>query len=191
METSPAQRPGDGRQGDHSPAEDLFPALYADLHRLARRELARHQGARLGATSLLHETYLDMAGRESVAFPDRARFLAYAARVMRGLIIDDARRRQSRKRGGQFEITSLPTDVPDRRPDADELRRIGAAIDGLARVEPELAELVDLKFFCGLSLIEIAALRGVTERTAQRHWDKARVYLHRALLEQVEPQAAS
>ena len=181
METSPAQRSGDGRQQDPSPAEDLFPALYADLHRLARRELARHRGVSLGATSLLHEAYLDMAGREKVAFPDRARFMAYAARVMRGLIIDFARRRQAMKRGGQFEITSLPTDVPDRSADADELERIGAAIDDLARVEPALAELVDLKFFCGVSLIEIAALRGVTERTAQRHWDKARIYLHRAL----------
>jgi len=184
VDTNHAQRPGDGRQEGPSPAEDLFPALYADLHRLARRELARHRGVSLGATSLLHEAYLDMARRETVAFPDRARFMAYAARVMRGLIIDFARRRQAIKRGGQFEITSLPTDVPDPDSDgadADELERIGAAIDALGRVEPSLAELVDLKFFCGVSLIEIAALRGVTERTAQRHWDKARIYLHRAL----------
>jgi len=85
-------------RGDRSATERLFSALYAELHRLARRELARHDGAvPLGATTLLHEAYLDVAGRDGVAFPDRARFMGYAARVMRGLIIDHARSRRNRK----------------------------------------------------------------------------------------------
>ena len=171
-------------RGDRPAAEALFTTLYSELHRIARRELSRHAyGSMLGATSLLHEAYLDIAQREGVAFPDRARFLAYAARVMRGLIIDGLRRRQARKRGGSFEITSLDgKDVGDASPsDADEIERLGRALDELAAVEPEIAHVVDLKYFCGFTFTEIPSLRGVSERTVQRQWDKARIYLRHAL----------
>ena len=100
---------------------------------------------------------------------------------MRNLVIDYARNRQAQKRGGGFEITSLPTELPEQVADAAELERLGAAVDTLAELDPALAQLVDLKFFCGYSLIEIASMRGVSERTAQRDWDKARVLLKRAL----------
>ena len=168
-------------------SEALFGALYRELRGLARRELARSgPGASLGATSLLHEAYLDIAQREGMAFPDRARFFTYAARVMRGLIIDGLRRRQARKRGGGFELTSLDgKDVGGEGPpsDAEEIERLGQALDELAAVEPEIAQVVDLKFFCGFTFTEIASLRGVSERTVQRHWDKARIYLRHALRE--------
>jgi RNA polymerase sigma factor (TIGR02999 family) len=170
--------------GDGQASEALFAALYRELRGLARRELARSgPGAALGVTSLLHEAYLDIAQREGVAFPDRARFLAYAARVMRGLIIDGLRRRQARKRGGGFEITSIDgKDVGDATPDdADEIERLGRALDELAAVEPEIAHVVDLKFFCGFTFNEIAQLRGTSERTVQRQWDKARIYLRHTL----------
>jgi RNA polymerase sigma factor (TIGR02999 family) len=169
-------------RGDGGASEALFSALYRELRGLARRELARSgPGAALGVTSLLHEAYLDIAGRE-VAFPDRARFLAYAARVMRGLIIDSLRRRQAQKRGGGFEITSLDgKEVGDAGCDAEEMERLGRALDELAAVEPEIAHVVDLKFFCGFTFAEIAGLRGTSERTVQRHWDKARIYLRHAL----------
>jgi len=114
-------------------------------------------------------------------FPDRTRFMAYASRVMRGLIIDHARNRQAKKRGGQFEITSLRTDIVEELADGRELSEIGAAVDELAAVEPALAEIVDLKFFCGFSFVEIAAMRGSSERTIQRQWEKARIYLYRTL----------
>src|SRR3954470_17947030 len=92
--------------GDRAAADALFTALYGELHRMARRELAkRGAGVTLGATTLLHEAYLDIADRDRAAFPDRNRFMGYASRVMRGLIIDYARRRQAQKRGGMFEIT--------------------------------------------------------------------------------------
>ena len=101
-------------QGDRAAADPLFTALYDELHRMARRELSkRAAGMTLGATTLLHEAYLDISDREGVAFPDRNRFMGYAARVMRGLIIDYARSRQAQKRGGQFEITSLSTDIAE------------------------------------------------------------------------------
>jgi RNA polymerase sigma factor (TIGR02999 family) len=126
----------------------------------------------------LHEAYLDIAAREGKSFPDQARFMGYAARVMRGLIIDHARNRNAIKRGREFQITSLKTDFADNSVDAKELSNISDALDQLAKVEPELAELVDLKFFCGLSFAEIASLRNLSERTVQRSWEKARIYLH-------------
>jgi RNA polymerase sigma factor (TIGR02999 family) len=179
--------------GDRAAADALFPALYAELHRLARRELGlRAPQATLGATTLLHEAYLDIARREGVAFPDRARFMTYAARVMRGLIVDYVRRRQAQKRGGQFEITGLVEDAaptPQPAPAAGvELTALAQALDELAEVDPELAQLVDLKFFCGFTFAEIAEMRAVTERTVQRHWEKARIYLHR-ILRAAEPGA--
>ncbi len=169
-------------RGDDRAAELLFATLYADLHRLSRRELARHGGPiTLGATTLLHEAYLDIAGRNSPAFPDAARFMGYAARVMRGLIIDYARNRCAQKRGGQFEITSLGTAVTEHLADPGELSEISDALDGLARVDPALAELVDLKFFCGFSFGDISRMQRVSERTVQRKWERARIYLHRMI----------
>ena len=166
---------GTGGQPD---AEALFGALYSELHRLARRQLARGGGRDLGATTLLHEAYLDMSSRHGAVFPDEARFMAYAARVMRGLIIDHARSLHASKRGGEFELTSLRTDDIDLQADPHELTAISDALDELATVDPLLAEIVDLKFFCGLSFAEIAAMHGASERTIQRKWEKARIYLH-------------
>lgn len=171
--------------GDRHSSEALFAALYRELRGLARRELARSgPGASLGATSLIHEAYLDIAGREGAAFPDRARFLAYAVRVMRGLIVDGLRSRQARKRGGDLQITSLDgKDMGGAAPagDADEIEQLGQALDELAAVEPEIAQVVELKFFCGFTFAEIASLRGASERTVQRQWDKARIYLRHTL----------
>jgi RNA polymerase sigma factor (TIGR02999 family) len=162
-------------------AEGLFATLYAELRRLARRQIARGaRGLTLGTTTLLHEAYLDMAGRDN-GYPDRARFMAYASRVMRTLIVDHVRRRHRQKRGGHLEITSLETDVaaPSARP--DDLERVARAVEGLGAIDAQLAQIVDLHFFCGLDFVEIAKLRGQCERTVQRHWQKARLYLHAVL----------
>jgi len=168
--------------GDRAAADALFTALYEELHRMARRELSkRAAGVTLGATTLLHDAYLDISSREGAAFPDRNRFMAYAARVMRGLIIDYVRSRQAQKRGGQFEITSIRTDVADGIPETTDLGPLSDALDELATVEPRLARVVDLKFFCGFSFAEIAAMSAVSERTVQRDWEKARIYLHHVL----------
>ncbi len=160
---------------------ELFAVLYDELHRVAERSLRRAgPGMTLGTTTLLHEAYLNIAGREGVSFADHAHFLAYASRAMRGLVIDYARRRHARKRGSQVEIT-LDDEVP---PDAEavraaaELERIGDALEEVASLSPELVELVDLHFFCGFTFAEIARHRGVSERTVQRDWRKARLLLH-------------
>jgi len=169
-------------RGGTGASEALFAALYSELHRLARRELARHGSAvTLSTTTLLHQAYLDIAAREGPSFPDRAHFMGYAARVMRGLVIDHARSRQAQKRGGQFEITSLGNEAAEGVADERELTQMSEALDRLAQAEPLLAEVVDLKFFCGFSFAEIAAMRNLSERTVQRKWEKARIYLRREL----------
>jgi len=172
---------------DDKPAVDaLFSALYSELRRLAKRELARHGAPiTLGATSLLHKAYLEFADPNGASFADRNGFMGYAARVMRGLIIDYARSHRALKRGGQFEITALSNEM-ELAADDRELSRISDALDELAKADPSLSELVDLKFFCGFSLAEVAAIKGICERTAQRQWEKARIYLHQSIRSDLE-----
>jgi RNA polymerase sigma factor (TIGR02999 family) len=169
--------------GDAASAQALFTTLYQELHRLARRQLqGGGAGASLGATTLLHECYLDMAARAAV-FPDRKRFIAYAAQAMRGLIVDYVRERRAQKRGGEFHLTALDTDVAESVAEVNDTVRLGDALDQLVGTDAALAELVELKFFCGFSFAEIAAMRGVSERTVQRDWQKARLLLHHVLSE--------
>jgi RNA polymerase sigma factor (TIGR02999 family) len=163
---------------------ELFTALYTQLHQIARSAL-RHSGPHLtvSPTTLLHEAYLKISARDAVQFPDRARFMAYASRSMRRLVIDFVRERRALKRGAAFEITSMPTETADVAFDELELQRLSEALDELVTVDAALAELVDLKFFCGFSFNEIAAMRGISERTVQRDWNKARLFLHDVLRE--------
>jgi len=169
-------------RGDRAATEALFGVLYSELHRIAKLELARRAGpVSLSATTLLHETYLAISARANGAFPDKSRFMGYAAKVMRRLIIDHARERHAQKRGGLFEITSLDTNTVGDSVNHRELEVIGEALDELEKADPDTAEVVDLKFFCGLSFGEIAALRHVSERTVQRSWERARLYLHRRI----------
>jgi RNA polymerase sigma factor (TIGR02999 family) len=168
-------------RGELAATPELFATLYRELHRVARRQLHFNAGGlTLGATTLLHEAYLDLSKR-GLAFPDQTRFFAYAARAMRGLIVDYVRERRAIKRGGQFHLTTLDTLTAESVPQVDDLGPLSEALDALAGAEPALAELVDLKFFCGFGFAEIAAMRGVSERTVQRDWNKARLFLHSAL----------
>lgn len=168
--------------GDAGATDQLFTTLYQQLHRMARREAARlGPHAALGTTTLLHEAYLDISKRDALAFPNEAHFMAYAARAMRGLVIDRVRERQAQKRGGGLDITSLDTEHADQCAQPELLSDIGDALDDLARLEPALAQVVDLKFFCGFSMAEIAALTGSSERSVQRQWEKARLLLYRAM----------
>jgi RNA polymerase sigma factor (TIGR02999 family) len=156
----------------------LFASLYDELRRLAERQLRRNAGALISPTTLLHEAYLGMAGRDAI-FPDRDRFLGYAARAMRGLIIDFVRERRALKRGSAFHITQLPTDVAE--VDQSELVRLSDVLDELATHDPRLAEVVDLRYFCGFTIEEIATQRGTSLRTVQRDWEKARAILFKRL----------
>lgn len=170
--------------GDAAAKDALFAALYDELHRLAQIHIHRGAGnVTLGATTLLHEAYLDIAQRSALAFPDRHRFLGYASRAMRALVIDYVRHRGAQKRGGDLTFTTLVDQAPPERASVP-LEQLDAALAELAAVDPALAELVDLKFFCGFSFVEIAAMRGISERSVQREWAKARALLHQMLVEE-------
>jgi len=179
METQPpdaaGQSPGASATDNN---RELFASLYRELRQLAERQLARNAGAAISPTTLLHEAYLGISSRAAV-FPDRERFMGYAARVMRGLIIDFVRERRALKRGAGYHITQLPADLPAQA--VTDLGRLADALDELTVREPLLAQLVDLRYFCGFSLEEIAAQRAVSVRTLQREWEKARVLLFRDL----------
>lgn len=167
---------------DRGAHDARFEAMYADLHRLARRESRRLGGlAEWGTTTLLHEAYLTVVDREHLAFPDRERFLGYVARMMRGLVIDHVRARGALRRGGDFTIVPLDTLTAEGLHDPATIASIGDALAELEQLEPELARLVDLRFFCGFTMAEIASQQQVTERTVQRQWQKARALLYRAL----------
>jgi RNA polymerase sigma factor (TIGR02999 family) len=160
----------------------LFASLYGELRRLAERQLRRSESALVSPTTLLHEAYLGMANREA-HFPDREKFMGYAARVMRGLIIDLVRERCALKRGGAYHITQLPTEVEESAESAADLTHLSDALDELAVREPRLAGVVDLKYFCGFTFEDIAAQRGSSVRTVMRDWEKARLILFRGMNE--------
>jgi RNA polymerase sigma factor (TIGR02999 family) len=174
---NPGQRP---EAAGSAKNQQLFASLYSDLRKLADRQLRRNQGVSISPTTLLHEAYLGMSGRDAV-FPDRERFMGYAARVMRGLIIDFVRERRALKRGAAYEITELPAEVASG--EERELTRLSDALDELATRDPRLAEVVDLRYFCGFTFEDIAAQRGTSVRTVQRDWEKARVILFDGLNE--------
>jgi len=167
--------------GSAAARQELFSVMYHELHRIAQRELRRNGALTLSPTTLLHEAYLSMSGGASPEFPDQARFLAYACRAMRGLVIDYIRSRSAQKRGGEFEFTALPTVVPVGVNEDRELERLSAAVDALGALDSRLARVVDLKFFCGFSFEEVAGLVGISVRTAKRDWDKARMFLQSEL----------
>ena len=179
---APAPPASHAPSGEGGPHDEQFRALYAELHRIARRESRRlGNAADVSPTTLLHEAYLQMAHRQGLDFSDPQRFLGYVARAMRGLVIDRVRARGALRRGGGLSITSLDTQTADQVEDADTLSEISAALDELATLEPELAQVVDLRFFCGFTMAEIATQLGVSERTVQRQWEKARALLYRTM----------
>jgi RNA polymerase sigma factor (TIGR02999 family) len=160
----------------------LFASLYSELRRLAENQLGRKDAAFFSPTTLLHEAYIGMENHEA-HFPDRERFMGYAARVMRRLIIDLVRERRALKRGGAYHITQLPTEIEESGASANDLARLSDALDELAVREPRLAGVVDLKYFCGFTFEDIASQRGTSLRTVMRDWEKARVILFKGLNE--------
>ena len=162
-----------------SPSE-WFQLLYHELRRRARGELFRHQALTLGATTLLHEAWLRLDDKP-LAFGTQAELVAYAGRVMRGIVIDHIRSRGAEKHGGAYQHVPYETSQDLRAMKDDEVLHLDDALKDLAATDARLAELVELRFFAGLTFAEIAALRDVSERTVQRDWEKARTLLYTAL----------
>src|SRR5918994_1371434 len=171
------------RQGDRGAADDLFRLVYDELRILASRHLRRHRpGETLGPTALVHEVYLRFAQRSSPDLLDRDHFVALAARAMRMVIVDHWRRKQARKRDPQAPVSASLDDVAavDALPPIDILA-LDEALRRLSELDARQAQIVELRFFGGLTLDEIAAMFGVSERTVKREWQKARTFLYHAL----------
>jgi RNA polymerase sigma factor (TIGR02999 family) len=171
------------RAGDNPSSDALFDRVYQDLHRLAHAQLAARgrAGDTLGTTVLVHEAYLRLAQPGSLSAADRSHFFNLAARVMRHVVVDYARRRDAAKRSG--DVVSLDaTGAQEPAAEAnyglqEELLALDAALQRLEATSPRLARLVELRFFAGLGFAEIGEAQGLTERTAKRDWRKARAFL--------------
>lgn len=169
--------------GEKDAANKLFSILYQDLRKLAREQLRRQTpNAQLDTTALVHESYLKLQSCGILEAQDRRHFLAYAAAAMRSAIVDLARSQLAKKRGGEHMLVTLSTFVQNSAIATDEdVLRIHEAIEELAVIDERLARVVELRYFGGLSEDEIAATLGVARRTAQRDWEKARLFLISAL----------
>jgi len=162
----------------------LFARVYAELKQMAHFQLAASAGHTLNKTGLVHEVYLKLAQPEGRDLHGRAHFFALAAKAMRQIVIDHARARFSDKRGGaglQVLTLEAAADVVDSELAPDELLRLDVALTQLATQEPRLAELVEQRFFAGMSVSDIAVMRSVSERTLNRDWRRAKAHLHAAL----------
>ncbi len=170
--------------------DPLIPLLYEELRRVARRQLRREQpGHTLTTTALVHEAYLRLAGASNLAGAERARFLGIAARVMRQVLIDYARRGRARKRGGVRRQVSLSGVVLAAPAASESLLALDEALTDLARLSPRLAQVVECRFFGGLTEEETGLALGVTPRTIRRDWLKARAWLAHALGDASAPDA--
>ena len=169
--------------GDEAARASLYSLVYPDLRRLARSRLrGREPITLLDTTSLLHESYLRFAKAHGLSFEDRGRFFAFAASMMRSIITDAIRKRRAERHGGGAEHVEFDTGVVDAsQADEDLLLRVHEALHELAALEPRLAQVVEMRYFAGLTEVEVAAVLGLTERTVRRDWDKARMLLHAAL----------
>lgn len=166
------------REGDRGALDNVLARLYTELHSMARRQLAGQHGQTLDATALVHEAYLKLVGRREAKFDDRAHFFAYAASAMRSVVVDYARQRLAQKRGGDLHrVTDLPEDVEGGLRLDEETLGLDVALTKLAAVDERLAQVVELRYFAGLSELEIAALLERSERSIRRDWQKARLFL--------------
>ncbi|MFL6591333.1 MAG: ECF-type sigma factor [Luteimonas sp.] len=166
------------RGGDRGALDRVLSTLYQELHAMARRQLAGQQAHTLDATALVHEAYLKLIGRQSAQFDDRAHFFAYAASAMRSVVVDYARQRLAQKRGGDLHrVTELPEEVEGGLRLDEETLGLDTALTRLAAVDERLAQVVELRYFAGLSELEIATLLKRSERSIRRDWQKARLFL--------------
>ncbi len=166
------------QQGEPKAAEELLPLVYDELRHLAAHKLAAEApGQTLQATALVHEAWLRLVGNDGASYANRAHFFAAAALAMRRILIGNARRKQRQKRGGDWERVAVDqAQLADPLPSED-LLALDEALTELARVDPQAAELVQLRFFAGLTQHQAAGVLGISRRTADRTWAYARAWL--------------
>jgi RNA polymerase sigma factor (TIGR02999 family) len=168
--------------GDPEARDELFAASYRELHRLARSRL--RDGGRdavLDTTCLVHEAYLRFVSAGELRAEDRRAFFAYASQVMRSVIVNSVRERIAQKRGGDCRPLTLSTQFAVNAGDEETILKVHEALDSLEQVEPRLAQVAQMRYFGGYSEQEIAEALGISERTVQRDWEKARIMLMAAL----------
>jgi RNA polymerase sigma factor (TIGR02999 family) len=172
---------GKARGGDREASERVFALLYDELRRVAAGQLRGEQAMR--TTSLVHEAYLKLAQHGAVEVNDRGHFFAVAARVMRQVVIDHVRSRAALRRGGNLQIASLDTTALQAAAEdrGDEVLALDSALDRLADIDAPLAALVEMRFYAGLELAEIASVQDRSERSLKRDWRRARAFLQREI----------
>ena len=173
-------------QGQHSALGELYALLYPELHRLAHSRVRRSgELTLLDTTSLVHESYLRFEKSGAVAITDRSKFMAYAARVMRSVVVDMVRARPSERRGGD----AVHVELDDQQQHAhatpgalgDEVLRVHESLQELAAIDERLVQVVEMRYFAGMTEQEIASVLGLAVRTVARDWEKARLFLHACL----------
>ena len=166
------------RRGSREALEELIPVVYQELRRLAAHYMQQERPEHtLQATELVHEAYLRLVGRENADWQNRAHFFGAAAQVMRSLLVDHARARQRAKRGGGYAL-QLNEALTVAAVKSDELLAIEEALERLCEIDPRQGRIVELRYFGGLSVEEVAEVLGISERTVKREWQMAKVWIH-------------
>ena len=168
--------------GDSAAATELFAALYHELHTLAEHHI-RRQGGRvsLGTTTLVHEVYLKLSERDGARFPDRQRFLAYASKAMRGLVIDYTRARRAQKRGGPASRVTFDEALVVTNEPREDFVALDDALTALAALDERRSRVIELRFFGGLSVEETALVLKVSPATVMGDWRLAKAWLQREM----------
>ncbi len=170
------------RSGDEGASERLFVMVYDDLHEMAHRQLRfRRPGETLNTTGLVHEAYLKMFDRDDSDWKDRAHFFAVTARAMRQILVDYARRVNAEKRGGKAHRTDLHASMISDTDSPVDILDLDDALKQLHEFNPRLSQIVEFRFFGGLSIEETAEVLGLSSRTVDRDWYKAKSFLYLAL----------
>jgi len=176
------------REGNQSALDELYPLVYDELHRLARRYMSRERkGHTLQTTALINEAYVRMVDQKNVNWANRSHFFAISAQIMRRILIDHARRNAYAKRGGgaqQVSLEEVAALVPEQ---GRELMRLDEALKSLAERDPRRSQVVELRYFGGLNNEEIAGVLQVSENTVTRDWNMARAWLYQQLSENATP----
>jgi RNA polymerase sigma factor (TIGR02999 family) len=169
--------------GDADSLDRLFHLLYADLRQVAHSRLRRSEGpAPLDTTALVNESYLRFVQLRELRVEDRGHFLSYAARVMRSVVVDMVRESRADRRGGGVTPVTLDTSLAGAQvAGEEEILAVHSALDELAVIDQRLAQIVEMRYYVGLEMSEIAEVLGVGKRTVERDWEKARSFLYRAL----------
>lgn len=172
---------GELRGGDKAAWDRLFSVVYPELRRIARRQIWGGDGRTVQPTMLVHEAYLKLAGQTGPHVEDRAHFYAVAARAMRQILIDRARRRAAVKRGGEVTHTTLDENGPRADLPVEELLALDQALERLGEMDPRARQVVEYRYFLGMTDEEAAGLLGISPRAVRRDWTKARAWLHKEL----------